>query len=41
MEELIKALELGKPNFDGEDINYDIATIEDVIYVEYTKIKEV
>lgn len=33
MEELIKALEIGKPSFDGEDVHYDVATIEDAIAI--------
>ena len=43
MEELIKALELGKPAFDGEDTNYDVATIENAITVikKYAKIKKI
>lgn len=43
MEELIKALEIGKPSFDGEDVNYDVATIEDAITVikKYAEIKKV
>ena len=43
MEELIQALELGKPTFDGEDVNYDVATIEDAIAVikKYAEIKKV
>lgn len=43
MEELIKALELGKPTFDGEDINYDVATIENAIRVikKYAEIKKI
>ena len=32
MEELIHALEMGKPDYDGEDVNYDVSTIEDAIY---------
>lgn len=43
MEELIKTLELGKPSFDGEDVNYDVATIENAIAVikKYAEIKKV
>lgn len=43
MEELIKALELGKPAFDGEDTNYDVATIEDAVKIieQYSKIKKI
>lgn len=33
MEELIHALEIGKPAFDGEDVNYNVATIEDAIAI--------
>lgn len=32
IEELIKQLELGKPAFDGEDVNYDISTIISAIF---------
>lgn len=43
MEELIKALELGKPTFDGQDVNYDVATIENAIRVikRYAEIKKI
>ena len=43
MEELIHALEMGKPDYDGEDVNYDVATIEDAIkYLkQYAEIKKV
>jgi len=43
MEELIHALEMGKPDYDGEDVNYDVATIENAIkYLkQYTEIKKV
>lgn len=43
MEELIRALELGKPAYDGEDTNYDVATIESAISVikQYAEIKRV
>ena len=43
MEELIKALELGKPAYDGEDTNYDVVTIESAISVikQYAKIKKI
>ena len=42
IEELIKALELGKPAYDGEDTNYDVATIEDAIAIikKYAEIKK-
>lgn len=33
MEELINELELGRPAFDGEDVHYDVATIEDAIAI--------
>lgn len=33
LEELIHALEMGKPAFDGEAVNYDVATIEDAVEV--------
>lgn len=41
MEELICALEMGKPDYDGEDVNYDVATIEDAIAIikKYAEIK--
>jgi len=32
MEELIHALEQGKPDYDGEDVNYDVATINSAIF---------
>lgn len=43
MDELIHALEIGKPAYDGEDVNYDVATIEDAITVikKYAKIKKI
>lgn len=43
MEELIRALELGKPSFDGEDTNYDVTTIENAITAvkKYAKIKKI
>lgn len=43
MEELIHALEMGKPDYDGEDVNYDVATIEDAITVikKYAEIQKV
>ena len=43
MEELIRALELGKPAYDGEDTNYDVATIESAILVikQYSEIKKI
>ena len=43
MEELIHALEMGKPDYDGEDVNYDVATIEDAITViqKYAEIKKI
>lgn len=31
IEEIIHALEMGKPDYDGEDVNYDVATIENAI----------
>lgn len=41
MEELIHALEMGKPDYDGEDVNYDVATIEGAIAIikKYAEIK--
>ena len=33
LEKLVHALEIGKPAFDGEDINYDVATIENAVEV--------
>ena len=30
--ELIHALEMGKPDYDGEDVNYDVATIDSAIF---------
>ena len=33
LEKLVHTLEIGKPAFDGEDINYDVATIEDATEV--------
>lgn len=33
LEELIHALEMGKPDYDGEDVNYNVATIEDAITI--------
>lgn len=43
MEELIHELEMGKPGYDGEDINYNVATIENAITVikKYTEIKKI
>ena len=43
MEELIHALEMGKPDYGGEDVNYDVATIEAAIkYLkEYEIIREI
>lgn len=43
MEELIHALEMGKPDYDGEDVNYEVATIEDVITIikKYAEIKKI
>lgn len=43
MEELIHELEMGKPDFDGEDVNYDVTTIEDAIAVikKYAEIKKI
>ena len=32
IEELIHALEMGKPDYDGEDVNYDVATINGAIF---------
>jgi len=32
MEKLIHALEIGKPDYDGEDVNYDVATINSAIF---------
>lgn len=42
MEELIHALEMGKPDYDGEDVNYNVATIEDAIAIikKYAEIKQ-
>lgn len=42
MEELIHALEMGKPDYDGEDVNYDVATIEDAITIikKYAEIRQ-
>lgn len=42
MEELIHELEMGKPNYDGEDVNYNVATIEDAITIikKYSEIKQ-
>ncbi len=42
MEELIYELEIGKPTFDGEDVNYNVATIEDAITIikKYAEIKQ-
>ena len=33
LEKLIHTLELGRPAFDGEDINYDVVTIENAVEV--------
>lgn len=43
IEELIHALETGKPDYDGEDVNYDVATIEGAITVikKYADIKKI
>ena len=43
MEELIRALEIGKPAYDGEDVNYDVATIEDAVAVikKYAEIQKI
>lgn len=43
MEELIHELEMGKPGYDGEDVNYNVATIENAITVikKYAEIKKV
>lgn len=43
MEELIHELEMGKPDYDGEDVNYNVATIENAITVikKYAEIKKV
>ncbi len=40
LEELIHALEMGKPDYDGEDVNYDVSTIENAVEVikQYTEI---
>lgn len=42
-QKLLRTLEVGKPSFDGEDTNYDVATIENTITVikKYTKIKKI
>lgn len=42
MEELIYELEIGKPDYDGEDVNYNVATIEDAIAIikKYAEIKQ-
>lgn len=32
LEELIDALETGKPAYDGEDVNYDVATISGAVF---------
>ncbi len=42
MEELIHALEMGKPDYDGEDVNYDVSTIEDAIVIikKYAEIRQ-
>ena len=43
MEELIHALEMGKPDYDGEDVNYDVATIENAIKIisRYAEVKKI
>lgn len=43
MEKLIHDLEIGKPDYDGEDTNYDVATIEDAIAIiqKYAEIKQI
>lgn len=33
LEELIHELELGRPAFDGADVNFNVATIEDAITI--------
>ena len=42
MEELIHALEIGKPAYDREDTNYDVATIEAAIAIikKYAEIRQ-
>lgn len=41
--ELIHVLEMGKPAYDGEDVNYDVATIEDAIAIiqKYAEIQKI
>lgn len=43
MEELIHALELGKPSYDGEDVNYDVDTIDYAIEIikKYAEVKQI
>ena len=43
MEELIRALELGKPAYDGEAVNYDVDTIDYAIEIikKYAEVKKI
>lgn len=42
IEELINELELGRPAFDGADVNFNVATIEDAIAIikKYAEIRQ-